>query len=381
MARTGEWTAHDTSVASGGRYIFSSGSPGDTLSVLFQGTRAEVIYVQHPALGRFGIEIDGILLQEVDSTAPDSVFGARAAVTGLPDGPHTLRVYPLSGTIAIDAFALDQPLALPPTPELAPLPTGSPTLAPPPPDFPTTTPLPATLPFVDTFDTGQGWSASGAWRFEPQAAYRGAGWYADSTQRGTVSILSASAPIDLHGAPYPQLSYWQRAALSPVDVLSVEASADGGVSWAALSQQIGPVSDWTLVALDLTPYRDAVIRLRFRLDTTAALPGGATTLGVWIDELSIQDLPPVPTSPSTSTPWPTITPTGIPTLAPTDAPPVAPTSAPPVVPTSAPAPTVIPTKALEDDQAPPVVPTEAPVEIPKDAATPGEAPPEAAPGM
>jgi hypothetical protein len=107
--RSGNWTAHDTDLASGGRYIFSSGSLDDTLTVLFEGTRADVIYVQHPALGRFVLEIDGVVWLEVDSASTEAAFGARASVNGLPDGPHILRIYPLAGTIAIDAFVFEKP--------------------------------------------------------------------------------------------------------------------------------------------------------------------------------------------------------------------------------------------------------------------------------
>jgi hypothetical protein len=387
VLQTGAWTAHDTDVASGGRYIFSSGSPDDTLSLLFVGTRADVVYVGHPALGTFEIEIDGVPMQEVNSQTPDSQFGLRASVTGLSAGQHTLRVYPLSGTIAIDALAVEAPLAFPPTPTPIPSPTNlaTPTAATPetpPTALPTSTPLPALLPFVETFDSGSGWSAGDCWQFDTQTAYSGAGWRADSTQRGLVCTLTGDTLIDLHVSMSPQLEFWWKAALSPADVFDVEVSADGGASWELLAQQTGPVNDWMAYTLDLAPYRDQVIRLRFRLDTTGVLQDSTTTQGVWIDELSIQDVALTPTaapSPSetpTGVPTPTLTPTALPTADPT------PVDTPAGVPTATPAEALTPT-ALPTTGAPSatVTPTDIPAAgaVSSLTATPTAVPPTAMP--
>jgi hypothetical protein len=407
VLRQGNWTAHDTTAASGGRYIYSSGSLDDTLTTYFQGTRAVVIYVKHPALGVFGIEIDGVPQQVVDSVAPDSKFGAIATVSGLSDGQHTLRVYPVSGTIAIDAFAFKTPLVVTPTPTpVVAVPTATPTSIPPatptpmalptteplptatPTALPTSTPLPAPLPLVESFDSGSGWSATGSWRFDTQSAYQGAGWYADSTQRGVVSTLTSDRLIDLRGAAHPQLSFWQKAALSPSDKFAVEISGDGGTSWTALSQQIGPANDWTQLTFDLSPYRDSVIRLRYRLDTRDPLPDGTTTVGVWIDELSIVDIPPapsvtptgtaisVPTPSPTNAPvdTPTATPTGIstptPTGAPTDTPTATSTSTPTSTPTSVPTNTPTATPTSTPTPTPTSVPTNTPTATPTSIPTP-----------
>ena len=122
VGHTGNWTTHDTAYASGGSYVYSSGSPDDALTLAFSGTRLDVVYVKHPALGTFVVEIDGTPYQAVDSTAADSEFGARVSLE-LPDGLHTVRVYSLRGTIAIDAFAVEAVAVLPPTVE----PTAEPT--------------------------------------------------------------------------------------------------------------------------------------------------------------------------------------------------------------------------------------------------------------
>jgi RHS repeat-associated protein len=66
-----------------------------------------VVYVQHPALGTFAIEIDGQVVRTVSSTTKQSAFGTRTQIRGLTAGEHTLRITAVSGTIAIDAFGVE----------------------------------------------------------------------------------------------------------------------------------------------------------------------------------------------------------------------------------------------------------------------------------
>jgi len=123
VGRSGTWTAHETVAASGGSYLYSSGSSEDALTLTFQGAQVSVIYVKHPALGVIVVEIDGTPVQLLDSAASESVFGAQATFA-LAEGQHTLRVYPMMGTIALDAFLIEA--ALTPTVE----PTAEPTVEP-----------------------------------------------------------------------------------------------------------------------------------------------------------------------------------------------------------------------------------------------------------
>jgi hypothetical protein len=176
-----------------------------------------------------------------------------------------------------------------------------------------------------------------------------------------VSTLTSDALIDLRSAMNPELSFWERSALSDGDVFAVEISLDSGVSWVALSQQSGSPQDWTLRTLDLNPYRGNVIRLRYSLDTTGDLPGSAPTAGVWIDQLAIQDLPPAATDIPTPTVTWTETPTAVPTDMPTDIP--TPTAVPTETPTDIPTPTVIPTDMPTDIPTPTVVPTDSPSDV------------------
>jgi hypothetical protein len=102
VTRTGNWLVQTTSNASGGSYLYSSAAT-DALQVTFEGSRVEIVYVQHQSLGTFAVEIDGALVQIITATGP-TAFEVHAVVDGLSAGSHVLRVYPLSGVIAIDAF-------------------------------------------------------------------------------------------------------------------------------------------------------------------------------------------------------------------------------------------------------------------------------------
>jgi hypothetical protein len=166
VRQSGLWTAHPTNAASGGSYLYSSGSLDDSLTLAFSGTQVTIVYVRHPALGTFAVEIDGLPMLTVDSVASETQFGAEATITGLSDTAHILRIYPVSGVIALDAFTLGALLELPaptvvptdiPTIAETPIPptvTDQPTLVPTgtplptdiPTDIPTETPVPTDLP-------------------------------------------------------------------------------------------------------------------------------------------------------------------------------------------------------------------------------------------
>jgi hypothetical protein len=52
-------------------------------------------------------------------------------------------------------------------------------------------------------------------------------------------------------------------------------------------------AEWALIDLDLTPFAGQIISLRFRLD--AALAEDESSVGYWLDDLTLQDVPPLPT--------------------------------------------------------------------------------------
>jgi hypothetical protein len=210
--------------------------------------------------------------------------------------------------------------ALPPYVMASPTPT---------PDVNTPTPAQNTIsvPFYDAFDSDTGWLANGAWRFD--TAYDGTGWFADSTQRGLLSILQAVYQFDLSTPVH--LVFWEKAALASNDRVAVSISLDEGMSWVLLDEQTGPITDWTRRALDLTTFQGQVIQLRFTVDTTLELAENEATTGYWIDNLSLEPPQPTDTETPTSTPTPegpTVTPTppdtATPTLTPTPLPVVLP---------------------------------------------------------
>jgi hypothetical protein len=286
-----------------------------------------------------------------------------------------VSIYPFAGTIAIDAFVVEQQ-TVPPmiTTELPVLPTETPvdmptdvpaeTEVPPvePPTatlLPTSTPLPVGLPFGDTFDSGTGWTVEGAWRIDPQTAVSGVSWFADSSQRGLVSILTFDGSVMLGAALNPEISFSQKASLTSADWVIVEISIDGGLSWLPVDQQAGMVADWMLHTINLAAYLGQTIQLRLRIDTSGVVPEGAISIGYWIDNLMIQDVLPTPT--------PTMLPTDLPTLVPPTA-----TMIPTLVP-----PTIIPTDmpTLVSTQVPPELPTGIPAETFNPAEPTPEAPP------
>ena len=153
VQRTGNWVEYETALASGGRYLYSSGSHEDTLVLTFTGSRVDVIFIMHPALGSFALVLDDTPLQTVSCTAQDAQFGARVSLS-MGAGRHTLRIVPVNGVIAIDAFAVEGQVELtaPPTIEPTVEPTIEPTMEPTieptviPTELPTETPPPTVTP-------------------------------------------------------------------------------------------------------------------------------------------------------------------------------------------------------------------------------------------
>jgi uncharacterized protein (DUF1810 family) len=296
IQRAGVWTSYATDLASGGSYLYSSGSLSDTLTLTFNGTQIDVIYVQHPALGTFALEVDGSVNQIVNTYAAETVFGTRATIM-VPTGQHTLRILPISGTVALDAFALDaqasvvvptvEPTMVPPT-EVVPTdipPTATPE--------PTAVPLPVTLPVATSFDSLAGWTAVGTWALDP-AGYTGSSVFVSSASRGQGHTLTLDTPVDLHAAFYPHLSFWMRGQVSTTDLISVDISTDGGQSWTLIDLSSRLTAEWTLVDLGLTPFVGQVVLLRFHLDATPPLPEGGASVGLWLDAVTVQEVPPAP---------------------------------------------------------------------------------------
>jgi len=303
VVASGLWTAHDTAEASGGRYIYSSGGLTDSLTLAFTGTQVDVVFVVHPALGSFALEIDGVQQQIVSATGTETAFGARTSVTGLADGPHTLRIVPVSGTIALDAFAVAGFAPLPPAPPVvappmvetpvAPtaVPTVEPTTPSQPENPPTATPAPLPLPFFDSFESNLTWQAEGTWTHTPSSGYSGGSWTANADTISQISTLTLAYLLDLRAAQAPQLTFWQFANLSGNDSVSLEVSVDGGLSWLPIDIQRGWNSTWAMRSVDLTGFRGTIIGLRIVLTAGPSGMNGNRPIIFGLDELAVQEAP------------------------------------------------------------------------------------------
>lgn len=105
VVREGGWASQAVSSASGGSYLYSSGSEQDALTLPFSGTTIEVLYVAGPNLGTLALEVDGTVLRTVITTAEQTTYQQSVVINYLTNEPHTLRVYAQEGGIvAVDGF-------------------------------------------------------------------------------------------------------------------------------------------------------------------------------------------------------------------------------------------------------------------------------------
>jgi subtilisin family serine protease len=377
VAQQGFWTNYTSSAASGGAYVYSSGQAGDGLTLTFRGTQAAITYVDHPSLGVFGVEVDGVQMGVV-STNNEESFGETFQITNLADGEHTLRVFAQEGMIAVDAFDVHEVVETTPTPEpteavvtatpevtataeqltetptleITATPSEEPTLTP----TVTSTPMPLSLPISQNMNDGaMGWLASGSWLLTPTADMLGAGygWQATSTDQTTT--LTFAQPIDLRTAANPILTYWS-AVVSQSSTGTAEISLDGQ-NWQMVSI-IGNNQAWQQFAVDLNPYKGQVVWLRFAWYSQPQVDP-SSPLDYWLlDEVLIEDMgiaptptatllpseTPLPTETATPLPTETTTPTETATETPTQTPTETPTETPTATPTETP--TELPTETV-----------------------------------
>lgn len=149
ITRSGAWASVASESALDSNYLASSATIGDTLTLNFTGTQADIIYVAGPNYGSWAVEVDGVIMLTINANTLELTFGQVATVGGLSAGQHTLRIIAAGGaSIGIDAVIIDgqpligvAPIAIaPPTIEPV-LPTPLPTLIP----VPSATPEPAVV--------------------------------------------------------------------------------------------------------------------------------------------------------------------------------------------------------------------------------------------
>jgi len=366
VGRGAAWqTMSQPSGASGGDYLIN-GIPNDSLSLIFQGNRIGIAYVQGPSFGSFLVEIDGTTVQTVNTNAPVYDFSAEFTLAGLSDGKHTLRIMPVNGVVGIDAFdvwgtVIDGQGAAPtstvvlatiaatteiPTTTQTALPTTSvpsPTV--------TVTSTPAPLPVTDETDSSVvNWQFSGGWTLSSTGAYSGSGQSWQLIPSASEEILRWDTQIDLRSVPSGQSTTltFESQLQSGSGTGQVEISIDGSAQWITVAT-IPASNDWTAVTLDLGAFIQHTIQIQFVWDLNAGSPAPTGTV-VWrLDHFGVQSnltpsntATPVPvtatstatdtetattTPTSTETPTSTLIPTPSPTLAdtPTDVPTPTPT--------------------------------------------------------
>jgi hypothetical protein len=160
IVQAGSWTESQAELALGQSVLVSSAGAADSLTLSFTGTAIDVVYAAGPAYGTFVIEIDGQPVRAVNAYAAQMVYGQIAAVSGLSEGTHTLRIIALGGApVAVDALLVSgqavETVSTPvPTATSTPvltqtpaatevMPTATPEVTPPPTDAPAGTPTPA----------------------------------------------------------------------------------------------------------------------------------------------------------------------------------------------------------------------------------------------
>lgn len=94
------------------------------MTLNFEGSALEIIYTQAPILGIFAVEVDGAAIESVQAYADAILPGGRVSYSNLGEGMHTLRILPLDGMIAIDAFRVESmgapAVVMTPTPPAVP---------------------------------------------------------------------------------------------------------------------------------------------------------------------------------------------------------------------------------------------------------------------
>jgi predicted outer membrane repeat protein len=108
VQRGGTWNTTMNELAGGQSFLTSSGSAADTLTFSFTGTEAQVVYIMGASYGSFVIEVDTVPMLAINAHAAQTSVGNLAAVSGLSEGQHTLRIIPLGGApVAIDALIVN----------------------------------------------------------------------------------------------------------------------------------------------------------------------------------------------------------------------------------------------------------------------------------
>ncbi len=154
-----------------------------------------------------------------------------------------------------------------------------------------------TLPFTDGMEGTTNWRYGGTWGVTAETAHGGSYSLTDSPAGAyapeTWSVLQLIRPLDLTGATFPYLSWWERYAIRQYDYARVQVSAWNGSTWGTWTEVAQHYFDtslsWNYNYADLRPFVGQQIRLRFVLD---ALQDGGVNEGWWIDDVQVAEYNP-----------------------------------------------------------------------------------------
>lgn len=248
VMQTWGWSPVSNAAASGGSALMS-GDSADSLTIVFQGSSITTLYAGNAGTGMMALEIDGQIVQEVDTNSAADTYALAATVSGLTPSIHTLRVLPLNGApIIVDAFiidgavqtapavATDIPAELPPV-----MPTEAPTIA-----------SPAALSF-DNMEAGTvNWMTAGGWQLARDDMNAAAGYFWQTvTPDSSEDALTWLTPFDFTNVARPLVSFqsWLQA---PNSLAWVEVSTDG-VNWQQVTT-VTPSEAWTNATVDLAAF-------------------------------------------------------------------------------------------------------------------------------
>ncbi|MBN2306037.1 MAG: hypothetical protein JXQ72_16260 [Anaerolineae bacterium] len=157
--------------------------------------------------------------------------------------------------------------------------------------------LTRTVPFTDNVELGENnWYLGGEWAAGTENRHDGALAFSDSHgklyEHESNAILELKGIMDLHGAVEPTLYYWDTYWLEYQDYVLIEVRETDAAGkplndWQELNRvRYNTVSSWDRRQVDLSPYIDKYIRLRFRLYAVYDTRVGG---GWWLDDISIID--------------------------------------------------------------------------------------------
>jgi len=144
--------------------------------------------------------------------------------------------------------------------------------------------------FSEDFESGApDWTLDPPWGVTTDQVHGGANSLTDSPGGAYQNSVDkkAAVPINLLGGNRPLLSFWHRYNLEEgKDYGYVEVSKDDGASWQCLFFVTGnSAAKWLQAQIDLSPYANKEIRLRFRIVSD----GSGVFDGWYIDDVEVSE--------------------------------------------------------------------------------------------